>query len=183
MRNPNLAIKGGLLGSLPVGLAGAVLGARKGGQVGGRAAAGVADYTQKKFSKKPEEKKEEKSEKDKEKESAQKCRKGSTPIRAHNLANKSKYDGRGKKTTKLAFFQEKQANVAKILQGAKALGQKGLQAGEQLGKKTIESYKALSPEAKSKLHIGAGAFGAGALGHQAYQDAMLGRRVRRSQGM
>ena len=39
-----------------------------------------------------------------EKISAQKCRCGSMPIRAGNLAKKEKYDGRGKRTTKLAFI-------------------------------------------------------------------------------
>ena len=113
-----------------------------------------------------------------EKTAAQKCRKGSTPIRAHNLAKKSKYDGRGKKTTKLAFYKNKEASVGAIIGSAG----KALSKAKGLGGKGLDKWKALAPETKKLVGVGAAGVGTGAVGTQAAKDWSLGRRVRKAQG-
>lgn len=89
-----------------------------------------------------------------EKISAQKCRSGSTPIRAHNLAKKNVYDGREKTRTKLSGIQlakdflSKAPNASKL----KILGLLGAGAATGL---TVD---------------------------QAMKDWSLGRQIRKQQG-
>lgn len=85
------------------------------------------------------------------KESAQKCRSGSMPIRASNLADKDRYDGRGKRTTKLA--------TPRLLMDA------------------LSGKAKISPQTLKALGLVGGGTAAGAMGKNEWDKYMLGRRV------
>ena len=91
-----------------------------------------------------------------EKIGAQKCRKGSMPIRAGNLAKKEKYDGRGKRVTKLATPQL-------ILDFLKKFGKTGTEGKGMISPKTLAL-------------LGLGTVG-GAKGKSEYDKWQYGRRT------